>query len=363
MRERKLTALDGTALDGQAASELERQLEAQAAAAAVRPPPRKHLPLLLYGALSFCFGIAMYLAGVLLVFPRYLLGLNELLEPVAEWMVWYSGVPIVAGIALALVDLLYFLERKKPDLPVRYSPLLNRSVTVALTAYNDEESIADAVHDFSAHPLVRRVIVVSNNSSDRTFERAEQAGAVTFNEEAPGYGRCVFRCLTEAARFDDVELVVLCEGDLTFRAYDIDKLLAYAPHGDIVNGTRTAEPLRQYLTQLSTFMYYGNVFVGKLLEAKHLGRGTITDVGTTYKLCRRNSLLKLLPKLDPAVNLEFNAHFLDVALGEGNVLIECPVTFHQRVGVSKGGNINNFRGFTVGTRMILGILFGWRRFA
>jgi hypothetical protein len=108
-------------------------------------------------------------------------------------------------------------------------------------------------------------------------------------------------------------------------------------------------------------MYYGNVFVGKLLEAKHLGRSTITDVGTTYKLCRRESLLALLPSLDPAVNLEFNAHFLDQVLQNGHVLVECPITFHQRVGVSKGGNINNRRGFQVGMRMIFGILFRWKR--
>ena len=37
--------------------------------------------------------------------------------------------------------------------------------------------------------------------------------------------------------------------------------------------------------------------IGKLLEAKHLGRGTVTDVGSTYKLCRRDALLKLLPLL------------------------------------------------------------------
>jgi len=51
--------------------------------------------------------------------------------------------------------------------------------------------------------------------------------------------------------------------------------------------SRTVERLRAQVTQLSTFMYYGNLFVGKLLEAKHLGCSTITDVGTTYKLCRR----------------------------------------------------------------------------
>jgi glycosyltransferase involved in cell wall biosynthesis len=324
---------------------------------------KRSTPLLLYGVLFFCVGIALYLGGVLLVFPRYLFGLHDLLDPVAEWMVWYSGVPIVIGLGLAAFDLLVLLAGKKPDVPVRYAPLANRKVTVALTAYNDEQSIARAVEDFLSHPLVARVIVVSNNSSDGTFERARAAGAITFNESAPGYGRCVFRCLSEAVKYRDTEMVVLCEGDLTFRAFDIDKLVAYAPHADIVNGTRTVEPLRQYATQLSTFMFYGNIFVGKLLEAKHLGRGTITDVGTTYKLCRSDALLRLLPHLDPAVNLEFNAHFLDTALGANLVLIECPITFHARVGVSKGGNVNNWRGFTVGSRMILGLLFGWKRLA
>ncbi|WP_324808452.1 glycosyltransferase [Sphingomonas sp. LY29] len=322
--------------------------------------PRRHPPLLLWGALSFCVGIVMYLAGVLLVFPRYLLGLPTILDQASEWLVWYSGVPIVLGIMLALVDLLWLFTGRKAHAPVRYEPPANRAVTVALTAYNDEESIADAVADFLSHPLVRRVIVVSNNSSDRTFERAVEAGAITFNEINPGYGQCVHRCLREAAQFDDTEMVVLCEGDMTFRAYDIEKLLAYAPHSDIVNGTRTAEPLRQPVTQLSTFMYYGNVFVGKLLEAKHLGRGTITDVGTTYKLCRRERLLDLLPRLDPTVNLEFNAYFLDTALASGHVLVECPITFHKRVGVSKGGNINNLRGLRVGLAMIQGIVFGWK---
>jgi hypothetical protein len=156
-------------------------------------------------------------------------------------------------------------------------------------------------------------------------------------------------------------LVVLCEGDQTFRADDLDKLLVYAPHADIVNGTRTVEPLRQRATQLSTFMYYGNIFVGKLLEAKHLGRSTITDVGTTYKLCRRRAVQRLLPRLNPAVNLEFNAHLLDLALQSDLAVVECPITFHPRVGVSKGGNTSNWRALRVGCRMMLGIVVGWRR--
>ena len=324
--------------------------------------PKKHVPLLLYGILLFLAGILTYLIGVSLGIPRVLLGLAWL-EEVQVGIIWYSGVPIVLGVALALIDLLIFFDRKRFAMPLRQDRIVNRKVTVALTAYNDEESIAESVRDFAAHPDVARVIVVSNNSKDETFARAEAAGAITFDELQPGYGRCVFRCLTEAAKYDDTDFVVLSEGDCTFRGADIEKLLAYAPHADIVNGTRTAEPLREHRTQLSTFMYYGNLFAGKLLEAKHLGRGTMTDLGTTYKLCRRDALLELLPLVNPAINLEFNAHLLDVALEHGAVLVECPITFHPRVGESKGGNIDNWRGFTVGMKMIWGVAFGWAKAA
>jgi hypothetical protein len=326
-----------------------------------RPTGIRRVPLLLYGILSFCIGIGMYGIGIMMVFPRYLLGLNDVLLPLNEWIVWHSGMPVMLGFVLAAADLFILFPARRSSMEVRHDPIPQRQVTVALTAYNDELSIVAAVEDFLAHPLVRDVIVVSNNSSDATLERARACGAIAFNEPVQGYGRCVYRCLQEAIALDQTGLIVLCEGDRTFRAYDLDKFLAYAPHGDIVNGTRTVERLRQYASQLSTFMFYGNLFVGKLLEAKHLGRSTITDVGTTYKLCRAEALRRLLPMLDPSINLEFNAHLLDRALGAGFLVVECPITFHARVGVSKGGNTDNLRALMVGCKMMLGIVLDWKR--
>jgi glycosyltransferase involved in cell wall biosynthesis len=297
--------------------------------------------------------------GVAMVVPRYLLNLDQVLLSLNEWIVWYSGMPIAIGFSLVTIDLFVLFPVKRRHVGLRYDPIQSPGVTVALTAYNDEQSISAAVEDFLNHPLVHHVIVVSNNSTDRTFERAQAAGAITFNESAQGYGHCVYRCLTEAVKLCDTELVVLCEGDRTYRAHDLDKFLAYAPHADIINGTRTVERLREYKTQLSTFMYYGNLFVGKLLEAKHLGTATITDVGTTYKMCRLSALQRLLPALDPTINLEFNAHFLDMALRDNRLLVECPITFHSRVGNSKGGNTDNLRALKVGCRMMMGIILGW----
>jgi len=277
-------------------------------------------------------------------------------------MIWYSGVPSTLGLILGAADIALLLPGKRRRARARsVSPVSTRQVTVALTAYNDEKSIQWAVEDFRSHPSVRRVIVVDNNSRDATAEVARSAGAHVVIETKPGYGRCVYRCFQEALTEDNSELIVLCEGDMTFRAADLEKLLAYIDHADIVNGTRIVEQLRDYRTQLSTFMYYGNFFTGKLLELKHFGRGTFTDVGTTYKLIRRTSLRRLMPFLNSAINLEFNAHFLDMALSRGETIVECPITFHARVGVSKGGNVNDLRALGVGLRMIAGLCFGWRR--
>jgi GT2 family glycosyltransferase len=317
--------------------------------------------LVYWGLLLWLFGIAIYTVGIILSIIRLAFWLDDPLRTWVAYVLWYSGIPTTIGLLLVLIDILVILPyRRRTERREDLASIDNPSVTVVLTAYNDELSIAEAVRDFAEQPSVRRVIVVSNNSADDTEARARAAGAIVVNETKRGYGQCVYRCLAEAIAYDDTPYVALAEGDGTFRGRDLAKLIAFQSHADIVNGTRIVEQLRAYRTQLTTFMYYGNFFVGKLLELKHLGKGTFTDVGTTYKLMSRAAIARLLPHLDPKVNLEFNAHFLDTALARGLLLVECPITFHPRVGESKGGNVSNTRALRVGLRMFLGLSFGWR---
>ncbi len=44
----------------------------------------------------------------------------------------------------------------------------------------------------------------------------------------------------------------------------------------------------------------------------------------------------------------FNARFLDAALENGLTVVECPITFHERVGNSEGGNTSDLRPLKVG---------------
>ena len=295
-------------------------------------------PLVFWGALLVMIGFALFLTGIVFAAFRLLLNPGELYLRWNDQILWYSALVTASGVILASLDLALLLPKKRRALlRTELPPASRQPIVVALTAYNDEASIGQAVEDFRRNPLVSAVIVVDNNSRDRTSAVARQAGAEVVTELKPGYGQCVYRCFQESLQ-KEAALIVLCEGDMTFRANDLEKLLADIDHADIVNGTRIVEQLREYSTQLSTFMDHdGNFFVGKRpVEAPR--PGNVHRVGTTYKLVRRDSLARLMPVLNRRINLELNAHFLDTALSQGERIVECPITFHSRVGTSKGGN-------------------------
>jgi glycosyltransferase involved in cell wall biosynthesis len=314
----------------------------------------------LVGAICLLLAAFLYVAAVITV-PIFRLLTIE--TDINEQAIWISGFPFLIGLIFIVFDVLSLAPKRRLNRTIMNEAINTEKVTVVLTAYNDAESIGLAVEDFLKHPKVARVIVIDNNSVDDTSAVAVKAGAICKLETKPGYGQCVYRALSEGAQFTDTELVLLCEGDMTFRSDDIDKFLAYARHADVVNGTRIIEQLRQPITQLTTMMFYGNFVVGKILELKHLGKGTISDVGTTYKLCRSKFLRENLEMFDANVNLEFNAHFLEKILDSDFRLVEVPVTFHPRIGESKGGNVSNRRALKVGFRMLFGILFGWKLIA
>ena len=182
---------------------------------------RRFRPLL-YGVLLMLAGLAGYLAIVLLAASLRLVSIisGQPLELGLRDLLWYTGMPVCAGLLLCLWELFVLLPRRSRPRLVPFQEPDDKHLTVLLTAFNDEQSIPLAVADFRSHPLVRRVIVVDNNSSDGTVEAAKAAGAETIVETVPGYGRCVYRALSEGLRCEDTQLTVLCEGDMTFRAAD-----------------------------------------------------------------------------------------------------------------------------------------------
>jgi hypothetical protein len=276
-----------------------------------------------------------------------------LLTPLAEeeWFVRLHRVVLTGtfGCGLGAFLMLFIVHRLLvPPRETRHRPL-GRRVHVGLTAYNDEVCIGDTVREFKAVPEVTKVIVVDNNSKDRTAEVAREAGAdAVVTELVPGYGSCCMRALAEAAEGADV--VVLCEGDMTFRGHDVRKMLAYLENCDLVLGTRATQELRQVQTQMDWLINPGNQIVAKLIQTRFWGT-RLTDVGCTYRAMRADAYHRLKDKLWVRAN-HFSPHMFIEALKLQLRVIEIPLVFRKRAGISKGVGNDKWKAARVALKML-----------
>ena len=290
-----------------------------------------------------------------------LAGLTSLLWLIAPFgrAAWFLGlheaVLWAAFLTMTSAFLILFVGHRflVPPRDFMYSSLESARVHVGLTAWNDEEAIVPAVREFKACPEVDKVIVVDNNSRDNTARAAADAGAdEVVVETRPGYGACCMRTLAEAAEGADV--VILCEGDMTFSANDVKKFLAYLENCDFVLGTRATQELRETDTQLDWLLNPGNQIVAKLTQSRFWGT-RLTDMGCTYRAMRVSSYRKLAGRLSVTGN-HFSPHMFIEALRMRMRVIEIPVVFRARIGESKGVGSNKIKAARVALRM-LGLVY------
>lgn len=224
-----------------------------------------------------------------------------------------------------------------------------RTVSIVLPAYNEEQYIRPAVEDFFASGVVDEVVVVDNNSRDRTAEEAAHTRARVVTEPKQGYGHALRRGLREATG----DLVVMAEPDGTFVGRDVLKLLAYSDDFEMVCGTRTTRELIWTQANMGWFLRVGNWTVAKMVQFLY-GGPSLSDCGCTLRLIRRDALAKIQDDLTVG-----GSHFLPemviLALKKRLRIIEIPVNYRGRVGESKiTGSLKGT--LSTGLRMIAIIL-------
>jgi len=202
-------------------------------------------------------------------------------------------------------------------------------VSVVFPAFNEEDGIGHAVESFLGQGPVDEVIVVDNNSRDRTAELAQQAGARVVAETTQGYGNALRRGLVEASG----DLIVMAEPDGTFVAEDVHKLLAYSNDAELVLGTRTTRELIFSGANMGWSMRWGNWIVAKLQQLL-FNTPSLSDCGCTMRLVHRPTLERFQERLTVG-----SSHFLPemviLAHQTGASMIEVPVSYRPRRGTSK----------------------------
>lgn len=224
-----------------------------------------------------------------------------------------------------------------------------KKISLVFPAYNEEKNIAAAIKDFQSIKLVDEIIVVDNNSRDRTSQIAKKNGARVVLEKNQGYGFALRKGMDEARG----DYIVLCEPDGTFDAHDLEKLLSHVKDYDLVMGTRTNKKYIRNGANMGPLLRFGNISVAKLIQVL-FRTGSISDCGCTFRIFKKSIVEKILPYLTVG-----GSHFLPetVVLTKlsGGRIVEVPVHYGRRIGESKiTGSFK--RSVKVGANMILLIL-------
>jgi dTDP-glucose pyrophosphorylase len=230
-------------------------------------------------------------------------------------------------------------------------------ISVVIPAYNEAESIASVVNDFKDR--VDEVLVVNNSSRDETAAVAAAAGARVETVQLKGYGDTIRWGLDHASG----DIFVVVEADCSFRARDLDKLLEYLKDADMVMGTRTTRELIEQGTNMRGAVRWGNVVVGKLVEAMWWSQQPrFTDVGCTYRALWRDTFQKIKPLLR-GTGPELAPEMMVAALLARLRVIEIPVSYHRRAAGESKHSANYLHISKTALRMlrtILAMRFGRR---
>jgi len=192
-------------------------------------------------------------------------------------------------------------------------------VAILVPCYNEECAIAKVVSDFRTALPEASVYVYDNNSTDRTVEVAQQAGAVVRRETYQGKGHVVRRM------FNDVEadVYVLVDGDATYDAPSAPAMISklVGERLDMVVATRVDREEAAYRRghRAGNWLLMGFV--------AHMFGPAFIDILSGYRAFSRR-FVKSFPILSGGfeIETELTVHALELELPVG----EMPTPYYSR---------------------------------
>ena len=235
-----------------------------------------------------------------------------------------------------------YLRRKSDYL----APTMGAEVGVVIPCKNEEASIAKVVSDFRRALPDARIVVVDNASTDATSQRAAEAGAIVTAETRRGKGFALVRGFRMVR---DCEFVVMVDGDDTYPAEDVGKLVdALRAGADMAIGTR----LNSFDDQAYRAGHnFGNrLFIG---HVRVLFGAKTEDLFSGYRAFSQR-FLDHSPLI--AQGFEIETELSLQALSGGYVVTEVPVHYRKR-GEGSVSKLNTFRD---GYRILVALLAFFR---
>ena len=203
-------------------------------------------------------------------------------------------------------------------------------IKVIIPAYNEEGSIASVIKDIPSN--IDEIIVISNNSTDKTEVNAAKAGATVLKESRKGYG---YACLKGMEYISNLEIsqqpdiIVFLDGDYSDYPAQLTELIApiIDDNIDFVIGSRVKE-LRE-TGSMTPQQVFGNLLATFLMKVFFGAK--FTDLGP-FRAIKYQKLLQL--KMEDKT-YGWTVEMQLKAIKQHFSYLEVPMKYRNRIGVSK----------------------------
>lgn len=207
-------------------------------------------------------------------------------------------------------------------------------ITVLIPCYNEAEAIADVIHKIPQRDLKTlgydvEVLVVDNNSTDNTTEIARAAGARVVHEGKQGKGNAIRTGFYSLS--DDTEYVVMLDGDDTYRADEVLRLIEPIKCGfaQVILGSRILGDIS--VGSMHRLNRVGNVIFSWLVRTVY--RVPVTDVLTGYYAWSVDAVKELRPHLQ-STNFAIEMEMTTKMARLNQRIYSVPISYNARQGDS-----------------------------
>lgn len=224
-----------------------------------------------------------------------------------------------------------------------------KKIAVILPAYNEELTIKKTIEDFYKHLPAAEIIVVNNNSKDKTHEIAESVikdraiNGRVIKETRQGKGYAIRKAFKDV----DADIYIMADADTTYPASEALNMIAtlLEEDADMVVGDRHSSGGYQNENKRK-FHNFGNNLVSLLVNK--LFKASLKDIMSGYRVFSRR-FVKNYPVLINGFELEtdLTLHALDKRLK----IVEYTIEYKDR----PSGSQSKLNTFSDGARVLFAI--------
>lgn len=210
-----------------------------------------------------------------------------------------------------------------------------KKITLLIPCHNEEKAIGNVIDGIPLKTLRKlgyhlEVLVIDNNSTDKTAEIARSKNATVIHEHRKGKGHAIKKGFQSIS--DDTSIVVMLDGDNTYKTHEIIRLIEPLRSNfcDVIIGSRLGGKMRKNSLKFQNrIVNWGFTFL-----VRQFYRTNITDVLSGYFAWKKDVIDKLEPHLESAgfaIEMEMITKMEKLGFESYSV----PITYDERIGHTK----------------------------